>query len=241
MKYLAAFFVILSSLFFTSCSFLYVPNNLNIPLHTEKKQTTINASTGVSGFNLQSSYSISDKNAIMVNAASVLERDDDILEGILYRYNFGEIGYGRYWHDKPKVVREIYWGAGLGRAEYGDYNSYGHESSFKSANLARIFFQGDLAYKGERFELGVALRFSQLHFWNYHRRNIGGEIPANPLFLEPTFFYRIGIPRAKLQIQWNYVGCMSHNEFEEYPAANGSIGLQVILGPLPDDKYTIFK
>lgn len=83
---------------FTSCHMLYVPNSFNSPLLRNKGDGQINVATGISGFEVQTAYAITDNVGIMANGQVLKTTEHDTLKQQRTLFELG-LGYTEKFSD----------------------------------------------------------------------------------------------------------------------------------------------
>ena len=161
---------------------LYHPGSINAPLFSRKGELNVAASMSNSGTEVQASYSISDKAAVMLNWSGGNKMKDfyttdynymyDSVYGYSYsmpftrqsksgyRFNYTEGGYGFYL--KPQIGRklraEVFGLVGAGDAEAGEdwvyYNA--------TVSYLKYFLQANIGWAGEVTEGALSIRYGYL-------------------------------------------------------------------------------
>ena len=233
----------------TGCTHHYYgPNSVNVPLLRKAKDLNLSGAFSTadeaSGFEFQSGYAFSKHIGGMVNFYSAtgsktssgnnanltIEKGNGVL---------GEIGVGYFTPLKNEEwIFEIYGGAGRGRV----YNQY-QQNEFSKVDLAKIFVQPAIGYKNTRgtIEAAIASRFSMIDFSiNAATVNANNNLfdfnqiqdirnNSNIVFFEPSFIFRAGSEKVKLQLQMTGSRSLSQKQFYTQPL-NSSIGVVFIIG-----------
>lgn len=203
------FLVLTSTLFFAvlvtfSCAPLYIPNNANTPLLSQKGEGTLAVNYGFSGLNLHSAYAPANHIGVMLNGSYLNTRDQSDRHGddYLRKQRFCEIAVGYFKEIDENAVTEIYLGAGLGKSASKDnYLPFSSTEVHAEGNYYRLFVQPNLGMKYKILEMGAGLRacyvnFTKIEYENYELTGSGSDY-----FFEPVFFVGLGGPVVKFQAQ----------------------------------------
>lgn len=189
---------------FTSCSPLYRPNTINVPLFKEKKELSVNAGASNNGADIQAAYSVSDHFAVMANGSFYNANTTEATGISREENNFGEIGVGYYTHIGEDIIGEIYSGFGIGKA-YNQNNYWIELNSFNRADYNKIFVQPSIGFVSNIFELAASIRWSYVDYYNFKSDSPinYGNLPnrsAN-MFIEPALTARAGYKSIKVFTQ----------------------------------------
>jgi len=210
--------IILWSLFITSCSPVYVPNVVNVPLHNNQGEFQAAFHAGVSGMDFQTSYAIHDNFGIMVNAGrfnATVNNDDEVNRW------FAESGAGVSLRLSQSVRFETYGGMGLGR--YQGQRSNGLMFPDQKANLTRVFIQPSIGVSTEVFDGAFTIR--SVYSVVRQQNNIEGG-----LFLEPVLTAKAGYRFIKGVVQFGFSWPVNENNFKyHFSPFLMSVGLQATL------------
>ncbi len=195
-------FLLIMLLLFTSCTSLYQPNSLNIPLLQEKGEGTLIVSTGSNIFEVQSAYAITDNYAIMLNYSKANNNDDE-----QFKQDLGEFAVGYFNKFNESNVTELYFGGGFGKSSSNGFFVLEKiiDTSIKtSSKFYRLFLQTNFGITGKVIESGIALRASYLHFTELEIEDHKNDVSIDSYFVTPAFFFRIGGPIVKFNAQMGY-------------------------------------
>jgi len=199
-KYLIQYLsIIIITAFYTSCTPLYYPNKLNVPLMTNKGEGQGNIAYGFNGLDLQGAYAVTENIAIMGNF-SYMEKSD-------HSHRFGELGAG-YYTKLSEVGRfEVFGGYGYGTAE-----TYYDNLNYAKGLYHRIFLQPTIGFTSKIVDGGLSLRpvfvsFPKISGTTFTSDNL------NLLFIEPAFTLKIGYKNVKSVIQIGYAVLLGASDF----------------------------
>ncbi len=211
-----------------SCSAIYQPNSLNIPILGKKSEGTLIVGTGSNTFEVQSAYAITDNYAIMLNYSKTNNNDRK-----KFKQNLGEFAVGYFnLFNKTKVV-EIYLGGGYGESSSLGSSIFMHiVDTTLQTNSAfyRFFIQTNYGIKGKVVEAGIALRASFLHFKEIKINGLSGNKLNDNFLVAPALFLRIGGPVIKLKAQISFSSLLSSSNLFLYEPLIISVGIVLRIG-----------
>lgn len=185
-------FLIMFTFLGSSCHLLYLPNQINAPVLSNKGDFSGNISIGLSNFNFQTAYSPTQNMGLMLNYAGGKNSSEKNYTNSNI-YNFGEIGVGYYLPLATNLLFDVYGGFGLGEA-------YTYDNSFDSPNsvngkYSRLFVQPSITISAsDAFDANFAVR-PVLVFMN-KITNSNTSIRSSTLFFEPVITLKYG---------WKYI------------------------------------
>lgn len=165
----------------TSCHLLYVPNNFNSPLLRNKGDAQANLAFGVSGYEAQTAYAISDNIGIMANGQLLYSTNYD---SIKEKRTLAELGVGYTERYSDNGMFEIFAGGGFGNVP-ADFK-YSTYDGTQTTQLTRFFVQPSLGFFNDWLDMSIISRLSAV--------SIGGE---TNWFYEPGFMAKIGYKRYR--------------------------------------------
>lgn len=175
--------IIVLSLFTIQCG-VYHPNIVNIPLLSEKGEGNISGHLSISGSEIQVSYAVSDKYALMFNNMFIWDEKPN------KSINYHELGAGLFQPLGKRGRFEIYTGGGF-------TNNYG-----------RIFLQPNIGVKWKTLELGFSTRLSHVFLTSqgksYTKNDEYLENVSPALFIEPATTLKFGLKSVKLISQFGF-------------------------------------
>jgi hypothetical protein len=184
--------LILFAFLSSSCHILYLPNQINAPILSDKGDFSGNVSIGLSNFNLQTAYSPVQNMGLMLNYAGGKTSSFDNSSNT-NTYNFFELGLGYYLPLNTNLLFDFYGGFGLGEA-------YTYDDSFDAptsvtGKYSRLFVQPSITISSsEAFNANFAVR-PVLVFMN-KTTGTNAPIPTTTLFFEPVVTLKYG---------WKYI------------------------------------
>ncbi len=188
-------FIFISSIFITSCTPAYIPNRVNTPLLSNSGELQASFSTGISGFDPQISYALTDKIGIMANG-SFANRKNDTTDNY-HVHNFLELGSGYYGKFDNIGRYGFFGGFGIGNVKTDFSNDI--TSKKIDATLNRFFAQPSIGAVTNYFDGSFALR---MIFVNTRlNNNISDNPDGNDFFFEPVVTTRFGYKYVKLLLQ----------------------------------------
>ena len=211
------------SLLMNSCAthHTYLSNAINVPALAEEGEAQVIAYGGTHHGEIQTSYALTEKSALMVNSFSNFRRNW-LLEG----------AYGRMYKINPKFQFDIFGGFGYSRifdnaSQHDDfYRRRGLYTTQRTASIqSRLFAQPSITFRPSqekmRLLFSVACRTSWAHFFRYYSYlkkyyhggfAQGGVLTdeefqlrnANALIFDPVLTIRTNYKRLNCSIQGGY-------------------------------------
>jgi hypothetical protein len=180
------FFLFVATAIVSGCRSLYVPNTVNVPMLSEKKEFNGTVAYGLNGLDVQAAYSPIQNWAVMGNFAHI-RAESGAYEEKSYGY-LGEVGVGYYIKNDDILRADVYGGVG--------YTSTKASSDFKTSRIfnrdyARIFVQPSIGVQLKHLEPSFALRMNYV-------------FPLKALFYEPAITLRFGSEKFKIMSQFGF-------------------------------------
>jgi hypothetical protein len=188
----AAFIYLLNS-----CVPAYIPNTVNTPLFTGKHELQANIGTGISGWDPQVAFSVTNHIGIMVNS-SFANRTNDSTDNY-HRHAFVEGGAGYFINPVGILVLEAYGGFGAGKVETY-YKNYGTANAY----INRIFFQPSVGVTNKVFDASFTPRLVFVNIENVNDDPTKLYHTGYRPFIEPTFTFRVGYKYVKFFTQFGF-------------------------------------
>ncbi len=203
MKKILIFIPITGILFLlSSCTTVYIPNEINAPGFCRPNQIKAGISVANSGTNLQAGYSFSKKIAAI-----------------------GDISYLDKKGNEPRFQRQ--WGLGLGYFTrigkedsmyyeiFGGYSMATTNSSYEDSELTngpgyenadyyRFFVTNNISVLQEFFDIIISVRLSYYNFTRYESHEIINPEKPVGLGIEPALKIRMGSEYFKIKFQVGY-------------------------------------
>ncbi|MDD4150901.1 MAG: hypothetical protein PHE33_12825 [Bacteroidales bacterium] len=201
-----------------SCAPLYVPNVVNAPMLREKEELNVSGHLGISGFDAQGAYAVTDNFALMVNGSYLNSTSDSTSN--YHKHIFVEAGIGYYKPIKKHFIFDVYGGYGIGKIHAF---STGLFSAYSNTYVNRFFVQPSFGFTSSYFEAAITPR-SVVVFANDKTK------PMTGFFIEPTLILKAGAPNLKFvaQLGLSFLINKYENDFDYQPFIV-SIGLQYSL------------
>lgn len=176
-------------MFFISCyAPLYIPNGVNVPLLKEKGAFNLRLGRSLDGYELQSSYAISNQVGLMFNGTYCPPGYADSYR----KHKFIEIGIGRFTNEKNLSIFEIYSGLGIGTSMATEEGISDSEPMHTNGRYMRFFTQMGIGFKHDILDIVLCSRGSYIDF--YYIDNPNTRFVKRDLRLEPVLFIGLGPP-----------------------------------------------
>ncbi|MBE9602583.1 hypothetical protein [Pedobacter sp. MC2016-24] len=236
-------FIVLSAVFISSCSSVYMPNVPNTPMLSQ--QGEFSGGVHISPrFNtsINGAYAATDHIGVIFSG-SYMNREKEAKD---YRHQLVEIGGGyfnTFGPDNNRII-EIYAGVGKGKTNRAfrefDDNDVLFSSDLEEITYRKSFIQVNYSSKknsnlrlfGRDFSLnyGTALRISNVDMKTFMRNSIG-QVREGNVFLEPIFFTRMRLSDA-VQLQYTSSGNFGLHSRKYMSAGNSifTVGAVVNIG-----------
>ena len=184
--------ICLLSLASSSCHLLYLPNQVNVPMLTDRDDLSGSISLGLSNVNLQTAYSPVKNVGLMINYAGGKTSNSDN-SSITNSYNFLEFGAGYYKPITKNLLFDIYGGYGLGEAK--TFDNVWDEATIINGNYTRLFIQPSITISaGDVFDANLAIRSIFISMEKTTDSNASTR--SSKTFLEPVLTLKYG---------WKYI------------------------------------
>ncbi len=192
--------IILIMLLMSCTAPLYIPNGINVPLIKEKADVNLRFGYSFSGYDFQSSYAVSDRIGLMLNATYCPLGYADSHR----KHKFIEGGIGRSTKLGKYEMIELYTGFGIGTATAAENEPLfsGTETTITNGRYIRLFAQCGIGGRSEILDLGLYCRAIYYNF--YHIDNPDTDYPKQNFILEPVFCFGFGPPVFRLETQYGF-------------------------------------
>ena len=202
----------------------YTPNTQNVPLLSEKGETSLTLSGNVNQIEFQAAYAISEGFALMANGGLFIPADQDNGNGGSGK--FMELGAGYFKPIDENFVFETYGIIGFGSVENhlpSTMSAYPMTSGDISANVFRYGIQPNFGYKSKQFSAAISSRLVNLNYNKiegdlfFEDENQVDYLKSNNsnLLLEPALTLRGGFEKFKIQLQYGYSFNLSQSDFRQ--------------------------
>jgi len=173
-----------------SCAPAYVPNTVNTPMFSNKGDIQVNLNAGISGFDPQLSYAVTDKLGIMLNGSFANSTSDSSVN--FHKHQFIEIGTGYYTKIGTSGRFETFGGLGYGKVK-AEYDNDLWQSHADVDNI-RIFIQPSIGVASDVFDGSLSSRFVFINLYKDSNESYG-------LFAEPALTGKLGYKYVKAVLQ----------------------------------------
>ncbi len=244
----------------TGCAvqpYLYLPDNPNMPLASNKGEIKGNLALGTDGGEIQGSYCIDSHVVVCANIsysyiiAYKAGAPADYPPNKMGNY-IGDISSGYYTKISHHGRFEL-----LGGAGYGYTNSYAHNIweglsndplVIANCRFAHLFAQADIGVVKRNIDFGFGIRLSDLltsgtaSFSTFDKGNLvsttNGTLNGSAAFLEPCIMLSFGADKIKLKLSAGFSARISGHEFpilenfdygSSYDPLFASAGLEINL------------
>ena len=205
--------------FFYGCAPVYIPTVVNTPLLSEQGEFQATLNTGVSGFDPQFAYAITDHIGVMLNG-SYTNRTNDTLNNF-HKHLAVETGAGYYTKIGNNGRFEVFGGFGYSRLK-ADYSN-NLWISRSDLNSYKIFIQPAIGATTDIFDGSFATRFVRVKLFQDQLKYTG-------YFIEPVLTGKIGYKYVKFVVQVGVSIPVKSNELVfSYQPFLFSIGIQTKL------------
>ena len=145
----------------SSCSIVYYPNRLNVPLLSSEKEFVANGSAGSNGVDVQAAYAVNEFFAVQLSGNTYYNSNES--QRSIHQY--GDFGFGYYLKTDKLFKFEIFAGVGGGR---GDDKKYDNTNIYEYAQgyYYKIFVQPNIGLSNDFFDFAFSTRFSNVNFYN---------------------------------------------------------------------------
>ncbi len=209
--------------FLSSCVPAYIPNTVNTPLFTGKHELQANIGTGISGWDPQVAFSVTNHIGIMVNS-SFANRNPDSTD--FHRHAFVEGGAGYFISPVSSLVLEAYAGFGTGKVETY-YKTWG----IANANIRRFFFQPSVGFTNKVFDASFTPRLVLVNIEDVIHDPAKVYHTGYQPFIEPTFTFKVGYKYVKFFTQFGFSFPIDNNHYSyDYQLLMFSMGIHATFG-----------
>jgi len=230
MKYLLNFLILI---ILSSCSSLYKPTSLNVPLHEEAGDIQIAGGWGASGGEVQLSGAVTDNFYVSANGQFLLKKTK---EDSLNNYKSFDLAIGYYkWLDPGEQIKlDCAIGYGPGNLDYHYLvQTIPMQVRFNvSSFYHRWYIQPSIGFNGGKTDFALSFRSVVIHhtnFTDHYNKDVKNVTFAPLAYLEPVITYRKGIKNLKLMAQTGLIWPLTPRHPLQRPVISGyaSIGLSI--------------
>lgn len=182
--------IVITILFQYSCAPVYVPTVINQPLFTGKGDFKASLHGGISGWDLQSAYALTDHIGVMAMGSFEDFKSDE--NDDYHKHLFGEVGGGYFNTLGPFGRLEVYGGGGIGKINV--QNGSGYLEDYSNAILGKVFIQPGIGISSDYVDLSFASRFVWADI-------LDESVHHNRFFYEPAITGKVGYKKVKGVLQ----------------------------------------
>lgn len=194
LRFSSVFFgLLLLAVFQFSCAPVYVPTVINQPLFKEKGDFKASLHGGISGWDAQTAYAVTDHVGIMAQGSFENFNSDETDD--YHHHIFGEVG-GGYFKALGQYGRfEAYGGAGIGKINV--LNGSGYLEDYSDAVFGKVFIQPGIGFASDYVDFSFAPRIVWADILNQsaHRSRF---------FAEPAITGKVGYKKVKGVLQLGF-------------------------------------
>lgn len=203
-----------------SCAPSYIPNVVNTPLFSNKGEFQASVNTGVSGFDPQLAFAVTDHIGLILNG-SFANRTSDTTDNF-HKHQFVELGAGYYQKVGKSGRFEVFGGGGFGKVRALYENELWYDQT--DVNSLRFFVEPVIGATTTIFDGSFTPRLVLVNLYQESAGNVG-------VFIEPTITAKFGYKYFKTVFQLGFSLPFNGNNIEfEYQPFIFSVGIQATLG-----------
>jgi hypothetical protein len=203
-----------------SCAPAYVPNVINAPMLTNKREVQLALHAGTAGFDPQFAYAITNHLGVMLNGSFMNSTSDSTNN--YHKHGFGELGLGYFMPIGQRGKFEAFGGVGSGKIQALYENSLW--TSRSNVSITRYFIQPTIGITSKLIDAGFSTRISIVNLHNYAASSTG-------IFAEPAITAKLGWDHLKVVGQLGIsVPFDSENNQINYQPLLISLGIQGNFG-----------
>lgn len=226
MKNLLILSVFLSALLLlSSCTTVYIPNEINAPAFNEPNQFKGGISIGNSGTNLQLGYSFY-KNFAAIGDISYLDRKSS--EPRFQRTWSLGLGYFTRIKQSDSMFYEVFGGYSNGRTNSAYEDQFlTNGPGYENADYNRFYVTQNISVQQEFIDFIISVRFSYFSFTRYESHEFLNPVMPQAIGIEPALKIRIGgeFLKLKFQLGYNLINSIKGPDFN-YDRGFGLVGLE---------------
>ncbi len=208
---------------FFGCAPVYIPNVVNTPMLSNQGELQGAIYTGVSGFDPQFAYAITDHLGVMLNG-SFSNKTNDSLNNF-HKHQFVETGVGYYTKIGESGRFETFGGLGVAKLK-SDYSN-NLWISYTDLYSYRAFIQPSIGAATDFFDGSFSIRFVMLSIFQ-------NNLNYNAYFIEPVITAKVGYKYVKAVFQLGFSFPVNSNELIfSYQPLLFSIGIQAKINTRP--------
>ncbi len=204
---------------FSGCAPAYIPTVINTPLLSKEGEFQAAVHTGVSGFDPQFAYAITDHIGVMLNGSYINQTNDTLNN--FHKHLAVESGAGYFTKIGNSGRFEVFGGLGYSRLK-ADYSN-NLWISRTDLNSLKFFIQPAIGASTDIFDGSFATRFVRVTLFQDQLKYTG-------YFIEPVLTAKVGYKFVKFVMQIGFSIPVNSNELVfSYQPFLISVGIQTKL------------
>jgi hypothetical protein len=194
--------ILIIILVLNSCAPAYIPNVVNTPLLTNKGEVQVSVYSGLSGFDPQLSYALTNHIGLMLNGSFANRTDstDDF-----HKHQFIELGSGYYRSIGSNGRFEAFGGFGFGNIQAHYENSLWQDNT--TVKNFRIFIQPTIGASTDVFDGSFSTRIVANNIYQSSYNSTG-------FFVEPVVTAKAGFKYVKVVAQLGFSLPVNENNIQ---------------------------
>ncbi len=217
--------LLLLILIFSSCTTVYIPNEINAPAFNEPNQFKGGIAIGNSGTNLQLGFSFY-KHFAAIGDISYLDRKSS--EPRFQRTWSLGLGYFTRISQSDSMFYEVFGGYGNGRTNSAYEDQFlTNGPGYENADYNRFYVTQNISFQQEFIDFIISVRLSYFSFTRYESHEFINPVLPQAIGIEPAFKIRMGgeFLKIKFQLGYNLINSIKGPDFN-YDRSFGLIGLE---------------
>ncbi|HRE11440.1 MAG TPA: hypothetical protein PK605_02920 [Ignavibacteria bacterium] len=217
--------LLLLILIFSSCTTVYIPNEINAPAFNEPNQFKGGIAIGNSGTNLQLGFSFY-KHFAAIGDISYLDRKSS--EPRFQRTWSLGLGYFTRISQSDSMFYEVFGGYGNGRTNSAYEDQFlTNGPGYENADYNRYYITQNISFQQEFIDFIISVRLSYFSFTRYESHEFINPVMPQAIGVEPAIKIRIGgeFLKIKFQLGYNLINSIKGPDFN-YDRSFGLIGLE---------------
>jgi len=217
--------LLLLILIFSSCTTVYIPNEINAPAFNEPNQFKGGIAIGNSGTNLQLGFSFY-KHFAAIGDISYLDRKSS--EPRFQRTWSLGLGYFTRISQSDSMFYEVFGGYGNGRTNSAYEDQFlTNGPGYENADCNRFYVTQNISFQQEFIDFIISVRLSYFSFTRYESHEFINPVLPQAIGIEPAFKIRMGgeFLKIKFQLGYNLMNSIKGPDFN-YDRSFGLIGLE---------------
>jgi hypothetical protein len=209
----------------SSCTTVYIPNEVNAPAFNEPNQFKGGISIGNSGTNLQLGYSFY-KHFAAIGDISYLDRKSS--EPRFQRTWSLGLGYFTRIRQSDSMFYEVFGSYSNGRTNSAYEDQFlTNGPGYENADYNRFYVTQNISVQQEFIDFIISMRLSYFSFTRYESHEFLNPVMPQAIGVEPAIKIRIGgeFLKIKFQLGYNLINSIKGPDFN-YDRGFGLVGLE---------------